>query len=195
MSPARVVGLSHAGMHGRRRGRPPADCASGSDYGGAGWMGGGTDTRGGSGDPRSLRPRRLPSCARLGRGKAPSPHEPRASRPYVVRGERSQSRLDVQARPSSKYLNSNDLLVYLRFTYSALSSRRPSHIVPAETESLWPPHLPILQSRSTPRLWPRPAAPTSGRRRASTAVFWPRARNGPSSGWPSTCRRGSIPII
>ncbi len=46
MSPARSVGLSHAGMRGRNCRRPPADCASGGDYGGADCVGGRADTGG-----------------------------------------------------------------------------------------------------------------------------------------------------
>src|SRR6266446_8498388 len=103
------------------------------------------------------------SCSLVGRrpmatqgrlARRPPPHEPKSP----------------QARPCSKYLKCFDLAVDLRFTSAALSSFRLRHIVTAETEALWPPHLPILQSRSIQRLWTRPVALVSGRRRGSTEV-------------------------
>src|SRR6202795_2326500 len=92
-------------------------------------------------------PRSLPSVARLARARRPAPHEPQ----------------DPQARIRSKYLKCFDLAVDLRFTCAALSSFRLRRIVPAEMEALWPPHSPILRSRSTLRLWTRPVALVSGK--------------------------------
>src|ERR1700719_1100803 len=106
--------------------------------------------------------------------RRPAPHEPQ----------------DPQARTRSKYLKCFDLAVDLRFTCAALSSFRLRRIVPAEMEALWPPHSPILRSRSTLRLWTRPVALVSGKPHASTEVCWLPPRNGLSSGWPNACRRG-----
>src|SRR5580658_1074434 len=99
----------------------------------------------------------------------------------------------TQTRTSATYLKSKDLPVDLRFTSSALSSRRRSRLVPPVRRQIWLVHWRILRNRSIPRLWPRHDAPAFAKRRGFTEVFWPLLRNGPSSGWLSTCLSGSIP--